>query len=126
MSDDLEDLEELEDDRVSMTEAAEMLGLSTAEFRHLVDSVAGIEAVRSASRWRINPDSLPDRPMPATRHRPIVLRNSRDGWLENSTNPGDRAPRRQRPPEEIPQAPWRIVRPADPRPADPRPEDPSA
>ena len=102
---------ELPDDRLTLTEAATRLGMTKDDFRRLLEEAAGIEAVRTPSRWQVNPDPLPDGPMPTTRHRPIILRNSNDGWLPGSTNPGDRAPRRERPPDEVPQAPWRIVRP---------------
>ncbi len=104
---------EIPDDRLTLTEAAERLGITEPDLRRLLKDVAGIEAVRTPSRWQVNPDSLPDGPMPTTRHRPIILRNSNDGWLESSTNPGDRAPARERPPEPIEEAPWRIIKPAD-------------
>lgn len=113
MIDEPDELEDLDDDSVCLAEASRISGLPREVLVDLIDQ-GQIEASSGVRFWRINPDSLPDPLPPATHHRPIVLQNSRDGWLENSVDPGDRAPRRERPPEEPPpEAPWRIVRPAD-------------
>jgi hypothetical protein len=79
---------------------------------------------RDGRRWFIHVDDLPDPPPPNTGPRPIIVRGDRDGWLPGSVTCGDRAPRRDLPPDPpLEEAPWRIIRPADPR---PDPEDPSA
>jgi len=109
----------MNDDRVCLAEAARLCGLGHAELVYLI--VTGLaEGGREGREWRVNPDSLPDPPPPLTCHRPIILRESNDGWLRGSVNCGDRAPRREQPPEEPPlEAAWRIIRPADPPPEDP-------
>ena len=75
---------------------------------------------RDGNRWLVHVDDLPDPPPPNTGPRPIIVRGDRDGWLPGSVTCGDRAPRRDLPPDPpLEEAPWRIIRPADPRPEDP-------
>jgi len=104
---------ELPDDRLTLTEARRAANTTFAAVLSLI-AAGTIEAEWDGRRWRVHPDSLPD-PEPQTRvPRPIILRQGQDGWLPGSTDPGDRAPARQRPPEgPIEEAPWRIIKPPD-------------
>jgi len=99
------------DDRLTLREAASVTGLTREDVVELIAN-GHVEAERGGNRWRINPDSLPDPPMPQTHHRPIILRGSKDGWLPGSVSCGDRAPRQHLPPDPPPPlAPWRIIQP---------------
>lgn len=100
-----------EEDRLLLTtsQAGELLGISSAVVAYRL-SIGQIIGHRTRGKWRIHIDDLPT-PEPRDRApRPIVC-CSKDGWLPGSVPCGDRAPRRERPPEppEEP-APWRIVR----------------
>ena len=108
---------------VTATQAAERLSVARPQIVARLRS-GQILGRRDGRRWFIHVDDLPT-PAPRTEGpKPIVLHGSKDGWLAGSTSCGDRAPRRDLPPDPpIEEAPWRIIRPADPP---PDLEDPSA
>lgn len=104
---------------VTATQAAERLSVARPQIVARLRS-GQILGRRDGRRWFIHVDDLPT-PAPRTEGpKPIVLHGSKNGWLAGSVDCGDRAPRREQPPEEPPlEAAWRIVRPADPPPEDP-------
>lgn len=104
---------------LTATEAGQRLSMTTQQV--VVRLREGrILGHREEGRWLVRIDDLPDPPPREDAPRPIVLHGSENGWLAGSVDCGDRAPRREQPPEEPPlEAAWRIVRPADPPPEDP-------